>query len=388
MSSSKTKTYIRVIAIVLAVLMAAGVLVNVVASLSASATSIADLQQKKNELANQKKAVQAKIESAEYEKASVVEKKNLLDQQIILTQQEIDEAVKLIDEYTAFIAQAELDIIDLQAQEEEQWQAYKKRVRVMEESGNISYLEVLFTATSFSELLSRVDSVSEIMEKDRNIYNDLVDTRNELTKLKEEKEQAKIDQENEKAELESKERDLENQVAQAENLIAQYQEAINSNKDLISEIEAEDAKIDQQIKDAENTPSDVVGEGEFIWPARGGRVTSPFGNRNSPTAGASSYHKGIDIGGLGYGADILASKSGTVTTATYSSSYGYYVIINHGDGTTTTYAHASRLLVSRGQTVTQGQVIAKVGSTGISTGPHIHFEITVNGSRVDPQKYV
>ena len=394
----KNNNFTRMMAIILAVLMAASVLVGAISSLRASADSIDTLKKRQTELAQKKKDLKAKIESAEYEQSSVMAKKKLLDEQISLTEEEIEYTVQLIDEYTAFIAQCEIDIVETQKKEEEQWEAYKKRVRAMEENGDISYYEVLLTATSFPELLSRMDSVSEIMERDRNLYNELVDTRNELIRLKEEKENAVVEQEAKKEELILKQADLEKQIEDASRLIQQYQNSIDIYKANIDEIEAENSRIEKEIKAAANAkPSNtggnsgnggtVKGEGSFIWPSQASTyVTSRFGYRSSPTAGASTYHKGIDIG-ASYGTNILAAKSGTVSVSALSSSYGNYVVINHGDGTTTTYAHMSKRLVSAGQTVKQGEVIGLVGSTGISTGPHLHFEVTVNGSRVNPLNY-
>ena len=157
---SRNKNFTRFIAILLAVLMVVSVLVGVIGSRRARAASINDLKQRQAELQQKKKDLKSKIQSAEYEQASIMAKKKLLDEQISITEDEKDSTNQLIDEYTAFIAQCEIDIVETQKKEEAQWDAYKKRVRIMEENGNISYFEVLLTATSFPELLSRMDSVS------------------------------------------------------------------------------------------------------------------------------------------------------------------------------------------------------------------------------------
>ena len=382
------KTVVRIVAMVLALLMAMGLIVNAVGAMATATSSISSLKQQQQDLKNKKSSINQQIKDAENKQLNIIAKKKLLDEQMDVTQQEIDNTVALIDEYTQFIAQAEIEIADLQEQEKVQWQAYKTRVRVMEENGSISYVEVLLTATSFSDLLSRIDMISEIMERDKKLYNDLVETRETLQQRKTEKEEALVEQEEQKTQLESKKRELAKQQADAEALIKQYENEILKNEALIKEIDAENKRLEKEIEEAQKEQTPALGEKGFAWPARGGYVTSKFGPRKSPTAGASNFHGGIDIGGLGYGADVLASKSGTVTTSALSSSYGNYIIINHGDGTTTLYAHMQQRLVSKGATVKQGQVIGKVGSTGISTGPHIHFEIRVNGTRVDPQKYV
>jgi len=381
--------FVRIIAVILAFLMVMGLFVGVVGTVSASATSsIASLKQQQEALKQKKSQINSKIAAAESEQLNIIARKKLLDEQMDITLQEIASSEALIKECTEFIAQAELEIADLQVKEEEQWTAYKKRVRIMEENGGISYIEVLLTAKSFSDLLSRIDMILEIMERDRNLYKELVTTREDLETTKAEKEDAIVEQQTQLTQLESKKRELQTQQTSADALIKQYEDEIKKNEDLIAEINAENKRLEEEIKKAQQAGSPVVGEGKFIWPARGGYITSPYGKRNSPTAGASTFHKGIDIGGLGYGADILASKSGTVTTSAYSSSYGHYVMINHGDGTVTLYAHMQERKVSSGQRVYQGQVIGLVGSTGISNGPHIHFEIRINGERVNPSNYV
>ena len=173
-----------------------------------------------------------------------------------------------------------------------------------------------------------------------------------------------------------------------------YGKGYQSSGDKIKQIEAEIKKTGRgsQAKKAEaagqkyNTVS--IGNIKFIWPCpSSSRITSGFGGRESPTEGASSNHQGIDIGAP-TGSNIVAAADGTVTISTYSYSAGNYIMLNHGGGVSTVYMHCSQLLVSAGDTVKQGQVIAKVGSTGYSTGPHLHFGVRLNGSYVNPAKYV
>ena len=172
-----------------------------------------------------------------------------------------------------------------------------------------------------------------------------------------------------------------------------YEKDIKAQEDKIKQIEAEIKRQEEEArKKAEaagqkyNTVS--IGNIKFIWPCpSSSRVTSAFGGRESPTEGASSNHQGMDIGAP-TGSNIIAAADGTVTISTYSYSAGNYIMLNHGGGVSTVYMHCSQLLVSAGDTVKQGQVIAKVGSTGYSTGPHLHFGVRLNGSYVNPAKYV
>ena len=182
-------------------------------------------------------------------------------------------------------------------------------------------------------------------------------------------------------------------IAASAGSLLELEKDIAAQEDKIKAIEAEIRRKEEEAKKAAlaagqkyNTVS--IGNINFIWPCpSSSRITSSFGDRESPTEGASSSHQGVDIG-ASTGSSILAAASGTVTISTYSYSAGNYIMINHGGGVSTVYMHCSELLVSAGQEVTQGQVIAKVGSTGYSTGPHLHFGIRVNGSYVNPINYV
>ena len=185
----------------------------------------------------------------------------------------------------------------------------------------------------------------------------------------------------------------EAQIASAENQISEYEKDIALQEARIKEIEEEIRRQEEEArKQAEAAGTTYkttsLGDINFIWPCpSSSRITSGFGGRSSPTEGASSNHKGIDIG-ASTGSDILAAAGGTVTISTYSSSAGNYIMISHGGGVSTVYMHCSQRLVEVGDTVSQGQVIAKVGSTGYSTGPHLHFEIRSGGGNVDPSLYV
>ena len=386
---NRNNTSVKIVAGLLAFLMVLSLFIGIFGRTRASAISTIDsLKQKKAKLANEKAAAQKKIKETENEQKSVLQKKAALDEEMRITQEEIINVTNLITEYTNYIATCEVKIAETEKKEQEQWALYKKRVRAMEEEGELSYLEVLFTSTTLSELLSQIDTIAEIMEHDRKVYNDLVAMREELIRVKEERTMAIAGLEDSEQELKDRKAELNAQIKKASALIQQYEDSINKLESDIREIEEADAWVDKQIENAEKGGSEVVGEGKYLWPCpTSNYVTSRFGYRDSPTAGASNNHRGIDIGRVSIGDRIVASRSGTVRVSENNASYGNYVVINHGDGTTTTYAHMSKRAVSVGDVVRQGETIGYIGSTGISTGPHLHFEVTVNGTRVDPLQY-
>jgi murein DD-endopeptidase MepM/ murein hydrolase activator NlpD len=432
------KWFVRIMAVLLAVLLVGSVLIGVVGSgVSASAVTqseIDDLKQESADLAQQKADVQAQIDSAAYEQSTALEKKSVLDEQMQLTQQEIDNVQAQIDEYAAMIAQKEIEVQEAQAAEDEQLDLYKKRVRTMEEDGAVSYLEVIFQANSFADLLARIDLVGEIMEYDNQLYADLqaakqatIDAKNSLESAKEEEEAAK-------AELEAKESELSGQIEESAQLIAQIEEDIQEYEDYQASIEASEAAVAAKISElvtqmeqeeaerkaaeeaakanqasnesdsSDNSDNSASSDssndefvsngsgtvnGSFIWPAPDSHyLTSYFGWRIHPIYGYEKYHSGIDIG-ASYGTNVLAADGGTVIISDYDAGgYGNYVVISHGNGLTTLYGHMSTVYVSAGDTVSQGDVIGLVGSTGASTGPHLHFEVAIYGERTDPLNYV
>ena len=192
-----------------------------------------------------------------------------------------------------------------------------------------------------------------------------------------------------KAELDKQRKEANALAAEIESNAAEYQKTLD-------EIDAEEEAIQKKIVQmsqqlaAQNSGGSTgnAALGGYIWPVSSRKINSPFGNRNTGIAGASKNHKGVDIGGVYYNTQVHAAKAGTVIVSQYSKSYGNYVVISHGGGNTTLYAHMSSRSVSEGQSVAQNAVIGVTGSTGISSGPHLHFEITENGVRVDPLKYL
>ncbi len=392
----KRKLFVRIVAIGLAVLMALSVMLTIIAS-TASATasqSALDALEKQHEAIQQEmREIEAQINSLQYEEAAAQGKKQVLDQQIALTERGIDNLNDQITEYGNLIVEKQDEVEEYEREEAEQWDLFKVRIRAMEENGTISYYAILFEARDFSDMLSRMDVVESIMDYDKQLYNNLIDAREATSQAKQDLEDTVSAMEDTRAELEEQQALLETQVEEAVALISELNLTIDEQRELYNEKSEEEDKIKDEITAMEKALEEAsrattVGTGILGWPSDSYyTITSGFGPRNTGIAGASTNHKGIDIGAA-YGSNVLACDSGTVLTAQYSSSYGNYITISHGNGITTLYAHMSKLLVSKGDTVSKGQVIGLVGATGIANGAHIHLEVWVNGTRVNPVNYV
>ena len=393
-----TKRAGRVFQVLAALLLAVCVLcVDLSPALAVTQADIDKLKNNASDLSQQNKELQSKISALSDDIANNMKKKELLDSEISVLSSEISNVESQISTYAELITQTEAELLDAQEREAAQYELFCKRVRAMEERGTISYWSVLFKADSFTDLLSRLDFINEIMDSDQKVIQDLQDLQAEIEEKKESLETQKAESEAAKAELVSKKSELNKQREAANALVAQlraskseYQEDMD---DLSAEAEAVQAQILKLSKElaaqqaAQGKPSNAA-LGGYIWPVSSRRITSTFGGRASPGGIGSTNHKGIDIGGVGYTTEIHAAKAGTVIVSQYSRSYGNYVVVSHGSGNTTLYAHMSSRKVSVGQYVNQGDVLGITGSTGNSTGPHLHFEITENGTRINPLKYL
>ena len=345
----------------------------------------AALDAEKKELQEQLKAVQA-------DKSAAQEKKSLIEQQMNVIQEEINNITAQINSYNELIAQKEEELAQAEAEEEEQYDLFCQRVRVMEEQGEVSYWSILFSSSDFAELLDSFMMVEEFIEYDNAIMEQILALQAQIEEDKSQLEQAKADQEEAKAKQVAAKQELADQEAEVDKLIAQ----ISSQEDELEAAEAKlkaaanamDAEIKRLEKELASQIANVPSESGFLWPLDAGynTLSSLFGSRIHPITGKPNNHTGIDIPAP-KNTKIYAAKSGVVITSTYNSSYGNYVVVSHSDGTSTLYAHMNKRNASVGQTVNQGAVIGYVGTTGSSTGNHLHFEIRLNGNRVDPIDY-
>lgn len=325
--------------------------------------------------------LEKQIEAIQSDKSKALEEKALLDRQndklrseISLLQQQSDETQTRITELTQ--------------KEQEQYELFCRQVREEEERGTVSYWSVLFKASSFTDLLSRMDFVNEVMDYDRQVISDLQTTRQQLTEDK-----AALEQQ--KSELESSQTKLQQQVDAASALVREYEETEAGHQAMLDEAAEDEARIQELIRQQQSGGSSGgsgssggnSGVDGYIWPTNNTRlVTSPYGERWCPFHGYES-HNGADIGAA-RGSAVLAAKSGRVIQAGWNGGYGISVMIAHDDGITTLYGHMDGCSVSVGQTVSQGETIGICGSTGNSTGAHIHYTMYKNGGTIDPLPYL
>lgn len=392
----------RVVSIICLVLVFALVVTLVISAIgSASAVSQSQINSLKNQqsaISAQKDAIKDKMNNLQGDMTTYMQQKEALDEQNNLAMQEIELINEQIDLYVKLVEQKAQELEEAKKAEKEQAEDLRIRMRAMEENGSLSYISILFKATSFTDFLSKLADINAMMESDKDLEDAYIAARENVEKVKAEYEETLEEQKTTKAELEEKQAVLEQQIAAAEQVIAQLEADISSYK---AEYEANAAQeqaignqinqLEEQLKqqNAANGTTGTTGSGTYMWPVSGtgtGSVTSKYGYRTHPIFGDQRFHSGVDIS-ANSGTTIMAADAGTVLTAVYSSSYGNYVVISHGNGSTTLYAHMSSMAVSAGQSVSKGQTIGYVGSTGWSTGPHCHFEIRVNGSLVDPLSY-
>lgn len=357
------------------------------------------LKDQANDLKSKRREVEKQLASLKDDRSSALQRIDLLNQQIALTEQEIANTESKISGYEVLLSQTAYELEENKKQEEEQYALFCERARVMEEAGTVSYWAVLFKAESFSDLLGRLADIQEVINYDQGVLDDLRRIRAEIEEKQAYQEELKAEAEAAKADLEEQKGSLESQRTEVNNLVAEIEANMAEYQDIWAQIEADEKAVEADIKRksdelarqqaAANGGATTPSVGGYIWPVTTSRkINSPMGSRNTGIPGASTNHKGVDIGGVFYSSKVLATKAGTVITSKRSSSYGEYVVIYHGPGNTTLYAHMSQRMVSEGDVVVQGQVIGITGSTGIANGPHLHYEITENGARVNPLNYL
>ena len=363
----------------------------------ASTKSLQEAQDEKAQLEKALKEAQGTIEDLKDSKGDIERKVTELNQQLIDISARITDLENQLTAKSEDIQETKDELAGAKEREAQQYADMKVRIQFMYENGQTSYLEALLSSRNISEFLNSADYIAQIQSYDRQKLTEYQDTVESIVNLEAQLEQEYTDLEALKSTVESNKATVAAMMRQKESELADisgdiedaqsdadyYAAEIQAQEELIAAIKRAEAE-----KAAAGVEEHPYTGGAFRWPCPSStRVTSDYGTRVSPMSGASSNHKGIDIGASA-GADIIAAADGTVTAASYSSAAGNYVMIDHGGGLYTVYMHASSLLVSPGQTVSAGDVIAKVGSTGISTGSHLHFGVSLNGSYVSPWSYL
>ena len=340
------------------------------------AAQIAALEQKKKEQQEKLKDLEKQIAEARAKKEDVMVTKKLLDQRNQLLLEQIDDTQNQIDDAAAQIARYEL-------LEQEQYELFCQQVRSEEERGSLSYLSVLFKATSMADLLNRMEFVNEVAEYNKTLIAAMKETRENIKA-------EKTEMEAKEAQLGEQQDELQGKLDETTKLMNEYAADQKALEQMHAAEEKAADEIDAQIARLIADSDVVPGSEGFIWPVSTSKmISSPIGSRVAPGGFGSTNHKGVDICNVGYTSSVYATKSDRVlltNSSGWGGGYGNYVVIDHGGGLTTLYAHMSVVKVSPGDTVSQGTVIGVTGNTGASTGPHLHYEVRtttiVNGKSV------
>lgn len=403
MRSMNKKFLNRIVAIGMTFVMGCGMSMQAAASqtqgkaAATSSTSLKEAQEEKEALEKELAEAQKTIKSLKESKGDVEDKVAELNKQLIEISSRITNLENQLVEKGEDIVATQEELEEAKQRKDKQYEDMKVRIQFMYENGQDTYLEALLSSRNIAEFMNSAEYISQIQSYDRQKLTEYEETVETVANMEAQLEQEYADLETLKATVEDEKANVAAMMHQKETELAGIADDLANVQDeadyYAAEIQAQEELI-AAIKraEAEKAAAGVVDNpytgGAFVWPCPSStRVTSDYGTRVSPTSGASSNHKGIDIGAA-YGADIVAAADGTVKAASYSSAAGNYVMIDHGGGLYTVYMHASSMVVSQGQTVSAGQVIAKVGSTGISTGNHLHFGVSLNGSYVSPWSYL
>lgn len=378
---------ITAVALVMAILMIAGFLVSALNVFAVTKAQVDALKTKVAEAGKRKNELKAQLSGLTNDLSALQKQISLLDSQIEAQQDEIDAQEELLTELTQMIADKTIELEESERQQAEQYDQLRSRLRYMVEHGTASSLSILLSSDSFSDFLNRYEIIRQISLRDENLFEQLKAIRDKVLTEKQELEDTKKEAEDTKAQMEANKAELEAQMEAKRKQMESIQLAQKNVKDAYAAmIETEDELMAQYKKAAAEyaAQSTYVG-GTFMWPLPAGNnvVTCKYGMRTHPITGKRKLHTGVDLRAA-TGTKVYAANKGTVTTSGYSSAWGNYIIISHGGGITTLYAHLSKRSVSKDDKVKQGDIIGYSGNTGYSTAPHLHFEISKNGSTYNP----
>ena len=416
---NKRKLFVSILSGILAIIMVLSLVAGVLPYFTNAKTSSSELKSQLSTLQDQKKEIDKKIKDLEKKAAGnltemeeIVDQKNAIDQQIFMIYEKVANLNEQITVYASLIAdkQEELDIAEARLAELNA--KNKERIRAMEEDGAVSYWSVLFKANSFADLLDRLNIVEEIAAADQRRLDEMSDVAEQIAETKASLEQEKAAMEENKLQMEESQKELEVKRAEADKLLEKLLAKGDEYEKLLADAEAEAADVAADIKDKKQEVSDaekaeqqaskpsggssskpsgdddyVASNAKWLVPCKYTRFSSPFGWRIHPVYKDWRKHQGVDLGAP-RGTPIIASRSGKIVFATWNKSAGYYVKIDHGDGFASVYMHMTHYIVKKGETVKAGQTIGYVGSTGTSTGNHLHFGISYKGTYVNPAKYI
>ena len=413
------KKLVQILAGVMAVIMVLTLMLSLIPTKVSAASSseirkqLNKLKEEKNEIAAQIEEVRSLYDENATEIDSLISQKNAIDQEIQLLHQQVDNINQQIATYAVLIADKQDELDDAQERLDYLTEKNKERIRAMEEEGKLSYWAVIFKATSFSDLLDRLNMVREIAEADQKRMEELRQAAQEVADAKADLETQKLVLEENRKLLVETQAELEAKRAQADELLRElvargeeFEALLDASEEAQRELMEEMAKMDKELDKAlylewlatyvppkpetPDVPAPEVPESDEDWitPVPYYTLTSPFGMRLHPILGYYRMHNGVDLA-CASGTVIYASRGGQVEITGYQANgAGNYVQINHGDGFRSIYMHMTNYIVTQGQYVAPGQIIGYVGNTGLSKGAHLHFGISYNGQYVNPMEYI
>lgn len=376
---------VKIVACIIAFVFIVGLLFSAIYSVAYADT----LQEQLNKADKKKQEAQTKLENVKKEREKSLASSEALEKELIALQNKVSDLNEVISETDKKLQVEEEKLSVATERANTQYESFKERFRVLCEEGPVTYLELLFSAKNFCDFVDKIEIATEISENDKAIFDEMEavkieieNSRNQILELKQTQVAAKDNLTSQQAQLKAKKEEQLRYIKSLEQDAAAYQRVIDEEERAMQALKN---RISGSLSSS-SKGKNYVG-GEFMWPSSCTIITSNFSpRRKNPVTGVYKKHTGVDIG-ASYGTPILAANGGTVTLAGWNSGYGNCVVIDHGGGKATLYAHMSSIGVSNGQSVSKGQQIGKVGSTGNSTGPHIHFEILINGTAVDPMQY-
>ena len=405
--NEKTRSIKKSVLIMAGCLAMAGTVISQTGDSTVQAMTKAEAEKQKEEAQENEKNAKDILTTMEEQQNQIVQEVADLDAQATAIQTEITKKQDEADELEADIKDTQKHLNEAQKAQDTQYEAMKQRIQYLYEEGEMEYVDAFITSVSFTDLLNKSEYIDQISEYDQKQLTKLIKNKNEIAAYE-------ADLEADLRQVESVKTDLENDNARLQEVIDKKQEDIDQYSDDIDAQKSLMAKFTAQREEAERRIAEIARQemnrarsngggvytpdgkvydtskykGRFMWPvSTGGVITDEFGYRDAPTAGASTYHQGLDIG-CDYGTDIVAADDGTVVMSGYNGGAGNMVMISHGDGICTVYMHNSQLCVNVGEKVVKGQVIAKAGSTGVSTGPHCHFGVSIDGTYVNPHDFL
>ncbi len=435
----KRKRLVTILAGIMAAVLLLSLIIGVIPAASAASSKelkgqLNDLKAQRAEIKAQQNSLKSQISDNMSEMEKIVAEKNLIDQEVGLLQQQIQNINDQITAFGLLIADKQDELDAAQQQLQELSKKNKARIRAMEEAGSLSYWSVLFKANSFADLLDRLNMIQEIAAADQRRLKELSAAADKVAAARDSLEGEKADLEVTRADLDVVQAELDEKRTKANALLQELVAKGQEYEELVDQAEADEAALIKEIAAAEKKYNEAKAKEEaerleqerleqerleqesnknngsnggssdnstsdndkvdtpsssesWIKPCKYKKLTSPYGWRTHPVYGDRRFHSGVDLA-HNEGTPIKAARSGTVTMAAFNKTNGYYVTINHGDGYSSSYLHMTGYTVKVGQKVTQGQTIGSMGSTGVSTGSHLHFSIYYNGSTVNPANYI